>query len=191
LRFLAQVDKLHSVIQKNRTAFAHIFATGDRDDCLDIVGQVGNAFVIHRINQDVAVAQDKWTITDEILRKMHNATCPILHCLGRVLDCDIVARTVTKKFPHSVSAIPHDNKKLANSRVAQSFYDVLQNWFAAHLDHWLGNFGRKFAHSRPAPGSQHDSLVNLAHRAKMEVELCEPVASRELRSPVIIRFSFP
>jgi hypothetical protein len=94
------------------------------------------------------------------------------------LDRDIVARTVTKKIPHSISAIPHDNKKLANSRVAQSFYDVLQNRFAAHLDHWLGNFGRKFAHPCATPGSQHDSLVNLAHRAKRQVELCEAVASR-------------
>src|SRR5262249_10259876 len=56
--------------------------------------------------------------------------------------------------------------------VTQSFDDVLQNWFATHLDHWFGDFGREFAHARAAPCREHNGLVDPPHAGKHRLLIC-------------------
>src|SRR5438093_1432206 len=158
--FFAKIDKLHPLVYKNRSAFAYVFAARDCDDCFHIFRKIDNAFVVRRINQNIAVAQDEWAVSDKITGKIDNATGPILHCLRCILNADAPARTITEKIPHSVSVIANNYEDLVDSRVAQSFDDVLQDWFAAHYDHRFGNFGRQFAHARAAPRCEYYCLIN-------------------------------
>ena len=151
------------VVHEHRTALADVFATRDRDNCFNVLVKIGDALVIRRIDQDVAVAQNKRTLFDKIPGQIDNAARPILHCLCRILNPDVVARTVTEKLLHHISTIADDDQRLPDSCIAQAFDDVLQNRFAAHFDHWFRHFGRKLAHPRSAPRCQHDSLVDLRH----------------------------
>jgi len=125
VRFLTDVEKLHPVVHENRTAFAHIFATRDRDNCFNVAGKICNRFVICWIDQDIAVAQNKWRIADEIAAEIDNATCPILYLLSCILNADVVAGAVTEKILHRIGAVANDKKTLAYSCVLQSFNDVL------------------------------------------------------------------
>jgi hypothetical protein len=83
-----------------------------------------------------------------------------LHGLGFVLNSDVVARTIAEEIPDSVSAVANDNKTMAYAGIAQPFHDMLQHRLAANLDHWLGKFGGKFAHSRAAARGKNDGFVN-------------------------------
>ena len=65
-----------------------------RDDAFNVVRKIDNACVIRRIDQNVAVAQNEWNISDEIAGKIDNATGSILYRLCRVLNGRIVARAV-------------------------------------------------------------------------------------------------
>ena len=94
LHFFANVDELHLFVHKNCAAFADILAAYDGDGCLDILRKIHHAFVIRGIYQNVAVAQNEWSMSDKITGKIDNATSSILHRLCRVLNSDVVARTV-------------------------------------------------------------------------------------------------
>src|SRR5207249_9501723 len=151
-----------------RSALAYVFAARDCDDCFHIFRKIDISFVVRRINQNIAVAQDEWAVSDKITGKIDNATGPILHCLRCILNADAPARTISEKIPHSVSVIANNYEDLVDSRVAQSFDDVLQDWFAAHYDHRFGNFGRQFTHARPAPRCEYYCLINLHHEKRCE-----------------------
>jgi hypothetical protein len=71
--------------------------------------------------------------------------------------------TVAEKIPHCFGVIANDNYKSADARIAQSFYNVLQNRFAAHFDHRFRKIDSEFAHARAASGCQHDRFVDLGH----------------------------
>jgi hypothetical protein len=86
--------------------------------------------------------------------------------LRSILNCDVVARTVAKKIPHSISAIANHNKTIAYPGVAQSFDDVLEHWFPAHHDHWLRKLGGKLAHAGATARCKHDSFVDCSHGFK-------------------------
>src|SRR5439155_24724352 len=79
----------------------------------------------------------------------------------RRLNRAVVAPTIAKKIPDGFGMIANNSEKLAYSCVAQSFDDVLQNWFAAHYDQRFGNYGREFAHARAASGCEYYCLINL------------------------------
>src|SRR5205085_9190456 len=81
----AKIEKFHPIIHTNRTAFADILTTRDGDNCFNLFGEIGDAFVVYRIDQDVAVTQNKRTILDEIAGKIDNATCSILSWLACIL----------------------------------------------------------------------------------------------------------
>ena len=78
-------------VQKNSTAFTYVLATRHGDDCFDVVVEIDNAFVICRIDQNVAVAQDEWRIPGKIAGKIDNAAGSVLYCLRRVMNGHIVA----------------------------------------------------------------------------------------------------
>ena len=71
--------------------------------------------------------------------------------------------TVAEKIPHCFGVIANDNYKSACARIAQSFYNVLQNRFAAHFDHRFRKIDSEFTHARTASGCQHDRFVDLGH----------------------------
>jgi len=61
-----------------------------------------------------------------------------LRNLRRVLDVDPVAGTVPEEILHRVCPITDDDKKVSNAGIAQTFHDMLENWFAPHFYHRLG-----------------------------------------------------
>jgi hypothetical protein len=54
------------------------------------------------------------------------------------LDVNLVTGAIPKKVLHRIGAIAHNDKKLAQTRIAQSFHDMLQNRSPTHFQHRLG-----------------------------------------------------
>src|SRR4029077_7709020 len=135
LWFFAKIDELHLLVHKNRTAFADVFAARNGDNRFTIIRKIDEAFVIYGTDQNIAIAQNKWRAAGEVAGKIDNAARTVLHRLRSVFDFDIMMPAITKKVPHHFRMIANDNYKSAYARIAQSFYNVLQNRFAAHLNH--------------------------------------------------------
>src|SRR5919198_3020385 len=62
LWFFPEIDKLHLRVHKNGAAFADIFAARNRDDCIILIGKIGDASVILRADQNIAITQNEWRI---------------------------------------------------------------------------------------------------------------------------------
>jgi hypothetical protein len=97
-----------------------------------------DAFVICRIDQNVSVAQNEWRRFNEIAREIDYSPRSVLNVLSHVLDVNLVAGAIPKKILHRIGAVAHDDKKLAQVRIAQSFHDMLQNRPATDFEHRLG-----------------------------------------------------
>ena len=86
--------------------------------------------------------KDEWIVSRELMRQLHDASCPVLHDLSCVSNPQAEAGTVTKVLSNDFAVITDDDQKIFNSRALQSFDNMQENRFAAHFDHWLGHIGR-------------------------------------------------
>ena len=66
------------------------------------------ARIIHRIDDDVAVAQDKGIDAGKIARQFDHLPGAILHHLGRVVDADAEERAVAESLPNDFGTITDD-----------------------------------------------------------------------------------
>ena len=69
-------------------------------------------------------------------------------------------RAVPKERLHHVCTPAYHDQKIRQAGVAQPFHDMLQDRFAAHLQHRFGEFRRELAHPRSAACSEKNSFIH-------------------------------
>src|SRR5215813_11346447 len=109
LWFFSKIDEFHLRVHKNCAAFADILTARDRDDRFGIVRKIHDPVVIHRADQNIAIAQNEWGAACEVVSKIDDTARPILYGLYGVFDIDIVMPAVTEKILHCLGMIA-DNK---------------------------------------------------------------------------------